>query len=162
MMQQQETFQNIIQEVLEHEGGYVDDPHDAGGETNYGISKRWYPDVDIKNLTMDDAIDIYYRDYWKPSKAESLPEELRKTYFDMCVNMGQSQAVKILQQAINSKKRTKIDVDGRIGPQTIQHSSKVTKQRLQAYRCLFYGKLVLNKPDQERFYYGWYKRATKV
>ena len=45
------TFDEIISVVLHHEGGYVNDPKDPGGETNYGISKRAYPDVDIKNLT---------------------------------------------------------------------------------------------------------------
>ena len=44
------TFDEIIEVVLEHEGGYVNDPDDAGGETKYGIAKRWYPSVDIKNL----------------------------------------------------------------------------------------------------------------
>ena len=44
------TFDEIIEIVLEHEGGYVNDPDDAGGETKYGIAKRWYPDVDIKIL----------------------------------------------------------------------------------------------------------------
>ena len=49
------TFEEIIEIVLEHEGGYVNDPDDAGGETKYGIAKRWYPDVDIKNLTKEQA-----------------------------------------------------------------------------------------------------------
>ena len=96
------TFEHVIGKVIEHEGGYVNDPHDAGGETNFGISKRWFPDLDIKNLTKEDAINIYYNNYWIPAKVDRLPNDLRSTYFDMCVNMGQSQAVKILQQAINS------------------------------------------------------------
>ena len=41
------TFDEIIEQVLEHEGGYVDDPTDSGGETKYGISKKAYPDEDI-------------------------------------------------------------------------------------------------------------------
>lgn len=161
-MQYDTSFLSIIEEVIKHEGGYVNDPLDKGGETKYGISKRWYPDVDIKNLSKEDAVLIYYRDYWKPSKAYKLPQEIQATYFDMVVNMGQSRATKILQQAINSKKRSKIDVDGRIGNQTIQSAEKLTKGRLQAYRCLFYGKIVSKQPEQERFYYGWYKRAISV
>jgi lysozyme family protein len=161
-MQYDTNFLSIIEEVIQHEGGYVDDPLDKGGETNYGISKRWYPNVDIKNLSKEDAVLIYYRDYWKPSKAYKLPQDLQKTYFDMCVNMGQSRATKILQQAINSKKSSKIDVDGRIGTQTISNADKVTKGRLQAYRCLYYGKIISKQPEQERFYYGWYKRAISV
>jgi len=154
------TFEQIIKDVLEHEGGYVDDPHDRGGETNYGIAKKWYPELDIKNLSSSDAVNIYYNDYWKPSKAEDLPEGLRKTYFDMCVNMGQRQAVLILQEAINSKITNQIEEDGVIGSNTIKSAKNISKKRLQAYRCLFYGKLVSVRPTQERFYYGWFKRAT--
>ena len=50
------TFNNIIEVVLQHEGGYVNDPNDLGGETKYGITKRFYPDVDIKNLTKEAPI----------------------------------------------------------------------------------------------------------
>ena len=49
------TFNEIIEVVLQHEGGYVDDPNDLGGETKYGITKRFYPSVDIKNLTEEQA-----------------------------------------------------------------------------------------------------------
>ena len=154
------TFEQIIAKVLEHEGGYVNDPYDKGGETKYGIAKRWYPDIDIKALTKNDAVNIYYNEYWRPSRAEELPNDIKSTYFDMCVNMGQSQAVKILQHAINSRKVNKIKEDGVIGNITIENSGRISKKRLQAYRCLFYGKLVNKKPEQERFYYGWFKRAT--
>ncbi len=154
------TFEQIINDVLEHEGGYVNDPLDKGGETNFGIAKRWYPDLDIKALTKNDAVNIYYNDYWKPSKAEQLPNNLQATYFDMCVNMGQSRAVKILQETINSTGSTTIAQDGIIGSITIKSAVNVSKRRLQAYRCLFYSKIVNEEPSQERFYYGWFKRAT--
>ena len=51
-------FNEIIEKVLEHEGGYVNDPKDLGGETKYGITKRFYPDIDIKNLTIEQAKEI--------------------------------------------------------------------------------------------------------
>ena len=54
------TFNEIIEKILEHEGGYVDDPLDAGGETNFGITKKFYPNVDIKNLTEEQAKKIYH------------------------------------------------------------------------------------------------------
>ena len=63
---------------------------------------------------------ISINNYWKPSKADFLPNDLKSTYFDMCVNMGQRQAVKILQQAINSRKMNKIEEDGVIGEITIE------------------------------------------
>ena len=102
------TFEEIIKSVLEHEGGYVNDPDDAGGETKYGIAKRWYPSVDIKNLTKEQAKKIYHQDYWRRGKCDEVPPQLRHIYFDMCVNFGRSGAVKVLQQAANSKNRNKI------------------------------------------------------
>ena len=56
----------------------------------------------------------------------------------------------------------KIDEDGFIGNITIESAGRISKKRLQAYRCLFYGKLVSEEPDQQRFYYGWFKRATTI
>ena len=60
------------------------------------------------------------------------------------------------------EKRDKIAVDGIIGSQTIGNANKVSKRRLQAYRCLYYSNIVLRDPSQERFYYGWWKRAQRV
>ena len=58
------SFDEIIDIVLEHEGGYVNDPDDPGGETNFGIAKRSHPDVDIANLTKAGAKEIYKAEYW--------------------------------------------------------------------------------------------------
>ena len=76
-----ENFETIIKKVLKHEGGYVNDPTDRGGETNFGISKRAFPEEDIKGLTEDRAKYIYFEKYWKPSKAYLLPEKLQEVYF---------------------------------------------------------------------------------
>ena len=64
----------IIKEVLRREGGakLTKDPDDPGGTTKYGISKRANPDVDVENLTEDEAVLIYLDKYWKPSKVSSL------------------------------------------------------------------------------------------
>ena len=97
------SFDEIIDITLKHEGGYVHDPKDLGGETNFGIAKRFYPEVDIKNLTKEEAKDIYRRDYWVRNKVEELPENLRHIFFDMCVTQGRGTAVKILQRACNAK-----------------------------------------------------------
>ncbi len=58
-------FRVSIQKTLVNEGGCVNDPVDPGGETNMGISKRQYPNLDIKNLTQEQAIEIYKEGYWK-------------------------------------------------------------------------------------------------
>ena len=108
-------FDDIIEITLHHEGGYVNDPNDLGGETNFGIAKRFYPDVDIKNLTKDKAKDIYRRDYWDKNKVDEMPEQLRHIYFDMCVNQGKGTAVKVLQRLWS---RTGLKVDGGLGAKT--------------------------------------------
>ena len=156
------TFNKIIEVVLQHEGGYVNDPNDLGGETNFGIAKRFYPDVDIKNLTKEEASDIYRRDYWDKNKVDDMPEQLRHIYFDMCVNFGRGGAVKVLQQAANAKNRDKIEVDGGMGPATLKAIQNVSLERVRAYRVLRFANLVIKKPEQERFWFGWYKRATGV
>ena len=155
-------FDDIIEKVLEHEGGYVDDPTDAGGETKYGISKRAYPDEDIKELTIERAKELYKRDYWDRYRTADLPDRLRHIYVDMCINMGGGRAIKILQEACNSKNANKIDIDGGIGPATIKAASSVEPFRLRAYRVMFYAELVMKKPEQERFWVGWFRRSCEV
>ena len=154
-------FNEIIEKVLEHEGGYVNDPTDLGGETNFGITKRFYPDVDIKNLTEEQAKEIYKRDYWDKNRIESIPENLWHIFFDMCVNMGRGTAVKILQRAANGKGRN-IDVDGGLGPATIKALKGVETDRVRAYRVKYYADLVTKKPEQDKFYFGWFKRSMEV
>ena len=156
------SFNDIIEEVLKHEGGYVNDPHDAGGETNFGIAKRWYPDVDIKNLTKEKAKKIYHQDYWRPARCDEMPSHLRHIYFDMCVNFGRRGAVKVLQQAANSKSRNKISVDGGIGPNTINAIQKISVDVVRAYRVLRFANIVIDKPNQEKFWLGWFRRAIEV
>jgi len=154
-------FDEIIEVVLHHEGGYVNDPDDPGGETNFGIAKRSHPDVDIVNLTKDGAKEIYKEHYWDKNKVESLPEDLRHIYFDMCVNQGKGRAVKILQRAANAK-GADLAVDGGMGPKTIAAMDGVELQRVRAYRVKYYADLVTRKPDLEKFYFGWFRRALEV
>ena len=59
------AFDYALDFVLREEGGYTNNPNDPGGETNYGICKRNYPNLDIKGLTRAQAIAIYRRDYWR-------------------------------------------------------------------------------------------------
>ena len=155
------SFKEIIEKVLEHEGGYVNDPKDLGGETKYGITKRFYPDIDIKNLTIEQAKEIYKKDYWDRNKVESLPQNLWHIYFDMCVNMGKRTAVKVLQRAAVNKGRN-IDVDGGLGPMTIGALKGVELDRVRAFRVKYYVDLITARPEQEKFYLGWFRRATEV
>ena len=154
-------FDDIIKVVLKHEGGYVNDPVDPGGETNFGIAKRSHPDVDIKNLTEEGAKEIYYQDYWMKNRVPQLPDELKHIYFDMCINQGRGRAVKILQQAANAK-GANLKVDGGLGPKTIGALNGVELDRVRAYRIKYYDDLVTRKPDLEKFYFGWFRRGLEV
>ena len=156
------TFNEIIEKVLEHEGGYVNDPNDRGGETNFGITKKFYPDVDIKNLTKEQAKHIYHTDYWRRGKCDEIPSRLRHIYFDMLVNFGKRGAVKVLQRAANAKNKDDIDVDGGLGPATLKAIQNLELDRVRAYRVLRFANLVIKKPEQERFWFGWFRRATEV
>ena len=155
-------FDDIIEKVLEHEGGIVDDSKDAGGLTNMGISQRAYPDEDIRGLTVERAKELYKKDYWDRFRTGDLPDRIRHIFVDMCINMGGGRAIKILQEACNSKNATKIDVDGGIGPATIKAATNVEPFRLRAYRVMFYAELVMKKPEQERFWVGWFRRSCEV
>ncbi len=155
------SFDDIIEVVLEHEGGYVNDPKDPGGETNFGIAKRSHPDVDIKNLTKEGAKEIYKEVYWDGNKVDSLSDDLKHIYFDMCVNQGRGRAVKILQQSANAK-GAGLKVDGGMGPKTLAAMENVELDRVRAYRVKYYADLVTRKPDLEKFYFGWFRRALEV
>ena len=155
------NFDEIIEQVLEHEGGYVNDPKDLGGETKYGITKRFYPELNIKELTIEKAKQIYKDDYWDKNRVESLPQNLWHIFFDMCVNMGRRTAVKVLQRAAVNRGRD-IEVDGGLGPTTIKALNGVELDRVRAYRVKFYVDLITAKPEQEKFFLGWFRRATEV
>jgi lysozyme family protein len=95
------SFDICFDRLIGHEGGYVDDPHDPGGETNWGISKRSYPQLDIKSLTRADAARIYLTDFWKPV-AGSLPLSVTFQLFDFAVNSGIGNAVRCLQRVVGA------------------------------------------------------------
>ena len=156
-----QEFFEIVNHTLEEEGGYVNDPTDKGGETNFGISKRAYPDVDIFNLSEDDAIDIYWDDYWVRGRCSKVPKKLQAIYFDMCVNFGISGAIKVLQETSNGK-GADIEVDGKIGPNTIKAIQNLSLERVRAFRVLKFAKIVIANPKQMKFWYGWYRRSLKI
>lgn len=156
------NFKEIIKVVLKHEGGYVNDPDDPGGETKYGISKKAYPDLNIADLTEDQAKEIYYHDYWEKGRIETLPFPLQKIFFDMTVNFGRKGAVKVLQEAANSINKKKIEVDGGYGAATANAILNLEPERVRAYRALRFAKLAISNPTLGKYWYGWFKRAISV
>ena len=95
-------FESCFEKVVAHEGGYVSDSRDPGGETKFGISKRAYPSLDIKALTLADTKAIYKRDYWDRAQCDQLPSQLSYLVFDAAVNSGIGQSIRFLQRAVGT------------------------------------------------------------
>lgn len=103
-------FASSVHWVLQREGvrwdqsgnlvstGYVNDPKDPGGETNFGIAKRWHPNEDIKNMTLARAIEIYRHDYWSKFQCDGLPDAWALFIFDSAVQHPPSVVVGWEQQ----------------------------------------------------------------
>lgn len=140
-------FAAAVETLLGHEGGYVSaQVAEARGdsETNWGISKRSYPNLDIKNLTRVQAIAIYRRDFWDALHCGDMPASIGRMVFDMAVNAGQGTAAKALQTAIGGLK-----ADGHIGPMTLAALARANPRAVVdefcARRMVAYG----DTPQQE-------------
>jgi lysozyme family protein len=145
--------------VLEMEGGYTLDPADPGGETNFGISRKSYPDIDIKNLTVDQAKDIYHRDYWDPCRCDNLPFPFALGLFDMAVNQGTQTAIKCLQETLD------LIVDGVMGPRTINAAQNATTRKFKgflAHRLAHYARLMAAKQNLLVFAVNWSFRVVSL
>jgi len=151
-------FNQAIEKTLVNEGGYVDDPSDAGGETKFGISKRSYPDVDIKNLTVDDAKAIYKKDYWDKLKADEIAsQKVAFELFDTAVNMGVKTASKLMQGCSGAY------VDGIIGSQSLESINNIDEEllllRFRLARVSRYIYLAKKRPANKKFLFAWINRA---
>ena len=160
-----DRFRRAIDYLLALEGGYVDHGADKGGKTNFGISQRSYPTLNIARLTRDEAIQIYHRDFWTKLKCDEIvPEKIACALFDMGVNAGLSAAVKILQRAINATGKP-LSVDGAIGRATLAMVNTLPPDRLlEAFRreCLHhYAAIIDRDPSQKVFWNGWRNRIYR-
>lgn len=164
-MASETTFQTAMSRVLLMEGGYSNDPNDPGGETNFGISKRSYPDRDIANLSQADAVAIYREDFWQKTQIVSLADAVAGAAFDLAVNMGAKAGIKIVQRAISFAGTTIVD-DGVIGPATMRASFAVDPVKVIALirwqACLHYLAIVDGRPASRRYLDGWLRRACAL
>lgn len=147
-------FDDYIERVLSHEGGYVNDARDPGGETKFGIAKRSYPGVDIKGLTRDAAKAIYKRDFWDRVQGDTLPRQFAFQALDAAVNHGIGNAVRWMQRAVGAAD------DGIIGPVTLGKVQRFDPADLvllfNAERLEFYAKL----STFDAFGRGWTRRVA--
>lgn len=173
---------HLAQEIVAREGGFVNDPDDPGGATNFGVTihtlRRLRPGQrigvdDVRALTRDDAVEIYLDHYFARPRIGELPQPLWATVFDMYVNAG-ANAVRILQRLLNDMGQD-IVVDGMIGPQTIAaaHSAfdMAPHHLVDAYgiaRRDYYYRLADQRPASRKFARrrdggkgGWITRAEE-
>ena len=161
------TIDQMLDDVIRREGGYVHDPVDRGGPTNYGITQRtlraWRGQMvtaaDVRRLTRDEARAIYQRRYVDDPGFARLPDPLRAQVIDDGVLSGPRQAVKDLQRAIGG-----VTVDGQLGPKTrvaLRHQGvSAVHARLIQVRAERLARIVVRRPDQARFLVGWLARIT--
>ena len=171
----------LLEDLLRREGGFVNDPDDPGGATNFGITigtlsayrGKKVSIHDVKNLSRKEAREIYVQRYLVNPKIDRLPLALIPPVFDMYVNSG-SNAIKILQETLNGF-GTNLIVDGANGPNTIQASRLINdlagQYLVDAYgieRRDYYYSLADRRPSSRKFARtqaggkgGWIKRAEE-
>lgn len=155
-------FSFAVELVLRHEGGYVNDPDDPGGETKLGISDRADGRIDgaykgkpIKTITIDDAKEIYRQMYWDAAKCDAFDDVVAICLFDAAVNHGVDAAIKLLQTTL------KVVVDGDIGPQTIAAAAAQAQTLPHAFlleRIMKY----TNTKNFNKYGRGWVARSINT
>lgn len=155
-------FRRAFDALMELEGGYVNDPDDAGGETKYGISAKSYPGLDVANLTREDAEQIYLIDYWSRVRGEDFRSEpLALHVFLFAAHAGTRRSSRLLQVALNGLGRP-LSADGIIGRATIEAANACDPAKLlDAFKAevrRYYMELVSRKPSQAKYLDGWFKR----
>jgi lysozyme family protein len=167
------NFDRIFDFVVGSEGGFTDNPADpgnwTGGQigtgkcrgTKFGISAGAHPDLDIRNLTLDDAKAIYQREYWGRIGGDRLPTQIALLVFDAAINNGSGRSVRWLQQAVS------VAQDGVIGPRTLESVGRIMARpggraelsaELLAQRLTFMTSL----PTWRSFGLGWARRLFRL
>jgi lysozyme family protein len=181
-----QTVRQIAEEIVVREGGYVNDPDDPGGATNFGVTihtmRRLGMDLDgdgdvdpedVKRLSRSQAIDIFVKHYFEKPRIAELPAALHATVFDMFVNAG-SNAIRILQRLLRQMGMN-VSVDGALGPQTIGATREAVKSApghlVDAYgiaRRNYYFRIADRRPSSRKYARsraggkgGWIKRAEE-
>jgi lysozyme family protein len=176
-------FNSMLEAMLKHEGGYVNDPNDRGGETNWGVTvavarANGYPGP-MKDMTKAQALEIYRRQYFFTpgfDKIMPLSAAIAFELFDTGVNMGPAVPSRWLQRILNALNRQGKDwadltVDGNIGPATIRALKTYLDKRgdegehrllsaLNACHGYRYLELCEGRQPNETFFYGWLQRVS--
>lgn len=163
-----ELFNKCIEIILKNEGGFQNNPNDSGNwvggfkigklvGTKYGIAAKFFPDEDIKNLTIKRAKEIYYQKYWLKMNLEGIKShEAVLQIFDFGVNSGTRRSIKKAQQI------TLVKTDGYVGKQTIEAINNYEGDFVKDFkhtRRVYYENLADRKKNNKGFLGGWLKRV---
>jgi len=165
---------SMLTKILNHEGGFVNDPDDKGGATKYGVTQKALSKhlgkeatvEDVKKLDIEVAKTIFKEEYYFKAKINFLPPEIQQQVFDCSVNHGAKRAIKFVQHVCNIAEFEPLTVDGANGSNTIKVSHVAQKEMgdwftnaIADERINFYHSIVAKNPSQRKFLKGWLKRA---
>ncbi len=162
-------IEQLVNQVLENEGGFVDHPADRGGPTNHGVTQRtlahWrkceVSSDDVRQLSKEEACEIYCQMYWRDYKLDTICDNpvVNELLLDSSIQHDPVSTIKMLQRAIGSTP------DGLIGPMTRAAAQACSAQDLAAAfvaeRVVYYGKVVKRDPSQVVFIDGWLQRMAR-
>ena len=164
------TYVDVIEELLQAEGLWVDDPDDPGGATMRGITLKSYCDYlgrdvskdELRDMPKGDAVKFYKSIYWDGAKVDTFSDDLKHLWMDMSVNHGKRNAGKILQQSVNTKENANVlDVDGIVGTGTLNEIGILDIKDVLVERVIFFvnnifdGSRYLKRTPQAKFIRGW-------
>lgn len=162
------SYEKSFDYVIGNEGKFVNDPHDRGGATNYGITQstlsKWRRKPvsvrDVQLLSLTEAQDIYKAFYWDAMNLDEVKDERVQTLlFDQCVNRGVPRVARDVQRILN------VAVDGEMGPKTVaainaQDPLKLMKKLINVVQDA-YVQIIVNDLSQVKFLAGWINRSQK-
>lgn len=154
------NFDEALQRVLKHEGGYINHPSDPGGETNYGITvavarQHGYTGP-MRSISMFVVSEIYRKSYWDKLRCEELPPAMRFPAFDAAVNSGVTMSAKWLQRALG------VPEDGLIGPKTIAAANRADPAHIAAKLTGYRLAMLAGLKHFDQFGRGWTRRIASV
>lgn len=150
-------------DIIKIEGELSNDKNDKGGLTKYGISQRSYPHLDIVNLTLEQALNIYENDYWDKNNLNHITSQLvANQLFLLIINTGAETAIKIIQKAV-TRRGMKLKIDGVIGNITLQAINMCNpfslSESMRVAECEYYLAITDRDKTQIKFFRGWIRRA---
>jgi lysozyme family protein len=149
------NFDEAFALLIPREGSYVNNTNDPGGETKFGISKRAYPHLDIKSITLEQAKEIYRTDFWEQSLASTTSGPLAFQLFDCAVNSGTRQSIVLLQRALG------VSDDGVAGPKTREALASINGSTALSIRFLAARlRFMTGLSGWEYFGKGWARRIA--